>query len=74
MVVEGQAYTIMPIQNVELSTIGDKLVEMLERYELTNISITVIRGVDDEKPYRHIRTVDKDGRNDSLTMYWESDD
>ena len=73
MVIDANAYTIMPIQNVELTAIADKLTGILKRYELTNISVTVIAGVDEERPYVHIRTVDSEGRNDSLTSSWEDD-
>ena len=74
MVINGESYTIMPIQNVELTAAADKLTGILKRYDLESISITVIAGVDDEKPYTHISTADKDGQHNSLTIVWEDDD
>ena len=73
MVIDANAYTIMPIQNVELTALAGKLADMLKRYELESISMTVIAGVDDEKPYTHITTADKDGKHNALTTLWEDD-
>ena len=73
MVIDANAYTIMPIQNVELTAIADKLADMLKRYDLESISMTVIAGVDDERPYTHITTADKNGKHNALTTLWEDD-
>lgn len=64
-------YEIMPIQNVELTAVADKLVGILKRYDLESISMTIIAGVDEEQPFICIRTVDKNGRCDALTTTWE---
>ena len=74
MVIDANAYTIMPIQNVELTAAADKIAGILKRYDLQRVSVDVIAGVDDEKPYTHIRISDNDGRYDSLTISWEDDD
>ena len=73
MVVDANAYTIMPIQNVELTALAGKLADMLKRYDLESISMTVIAGVDDERPYTHITTADKNGKHNALTTLWEDD-
>lgn len=73
MVIDANAYTIMPIQNVELTALAGKLAEMLKRYDLESISMTVIAGVDDERPYTHITTADKNGKHNALTTLWEED-
>lgn len=74
MVIDANAYTIMPIQNVELTAAADKIAGILKRYDLQRVSVDVIAGVDQEKPYTHIRISDNDGRYDSLTISWEDDD
>ena len=74
MVINGESYTIMPIQNVELTAIADKMAGILKRYDLQRVSVDVIAGVDEEKPYTHIRISDNEGRYDSLTIGWEDDD
>ena len=74
MVIDANAYTIMPIQNVELTAAADKIASILKRYDLQRVSVDVIAGVDQEKPYTHIRISDNDGRYDSLTISWEEDD
>ena len=73
MVIEGDAYTIKPIQNVELTALADKLAGLLKRYDLQSVSITIIAGVDEERPYTHIRTSDNEGRDSSLTISWSDD-
>lgn len=72
--VANESYTIMPIQNVELTALADRMRGFLGRYDLQSVSITVIAGVDDEKPFVHIRTSDNDGQCNSLTTTWESED
>ena len=74
MVIDANAYTIMPIQNVELTAAADKIAGILKRYDLQRVSVDVIAGVDNEKPFTHIRISDNDGRYDSLTIGWEDDE
>ena len=74
MVIDANAYTIMPIQNVELTAAAYKIAGILKRYDLQRVSVDVIAGVDQEKPYTHIRISDNDGRYDSLTISWEDDE
>lgn len=74
MVVDAHGITIMPIQNIELTEIADRLCGFLKRYCLDSVHIDVNASDDMEKPQISIRTYDMDGQICMLTMFYDDDE
>lgn len=72
--VANESHTIMPIQNVELTEITDRLCGFLKRYCLDSVHIDVNASDDMEKPQISIRIYDIDGQICMLTMFYDDDE
>lgn len=73
MVVDAKGITIMPIQNVELTTAADIFVSMLKRYDLARISVDILADADMEHPHISIRTYDTDGETCALSIFHDDE-
>ena len=64
----GEVGVVLTIKAVEMHAMANRALNMLEDYDLTNISISANRGGDDGKPFCYVRLVDMDGHAETYTI------